>query len=228
MRLNFERTWRKASGRAHPGVNTICADCQTRMPFDDGYFDRILAVHVLEHLPNLPAALDEIYRLCNKKTGHFFSRHSVRRWSGVFAWRAGFRPSAFLRAVTRCPTIGSTSGSTSIFLPKSRKKFRESSRYPRRTFFPAADPFRIDEFVYRDNGHPACGCLGRIWSLAFQGLRFASDRVVAHTCSTFYLFFILARRLRLTSTRRWSPAYMSAAALYFVASKYFTFLQQTS
>jgi Methyltransferase domain len=29
---------------AHPGVNTVCADCQTRMPFEDGYFDRILAV----------------------------------------------------------------------------------------------------------------------------------------------------------------------------------------
>lgn len=56
---------------AHPDVQTICADCQTRMPFDDGYFDRILAVHVLEHLPNLPAAIDETYRLCNKKTGTF-------------------------------------------------------------------------------------------------------------------------------------------------------------
>jgi SAM-dependent methyltransferase len=57
--------------KAHPDVNTVCADCQARMPFEDGYFDRILAVHVLEHLPNLPAALDEIYRLCNKKSGTF-------------------------------------------------------------------------------------------------------------------------------------------------------------
>jgi SAM-dependent methyltransferase len=57
--------------QAHPDVQTVCADCQTRMPFEDGYFDRVLAVHVLEHLPNLPAAIDEIYRLCNKKTGTF-------------------------------------------------------------------------------------------------------------------------------------------------------------
>jgi SAM-dependent methyltransferase len=57
--------------RNHPTVQTVCADCQTRMPLGDGYFDRVLAIHVLEHLPNLPAAIDEIYRLCNKKTGTF-------------------------------------------------------------------------------------------------------------------------------------------------------------
>jgi SAM-dependent methyltransferase len=57
--------------RSHPDVQTICGDCQTSTPFDDGYFDRVLAIHVLEHLPNLPAAIDEIYRLCNRKTGTF-------------------------------------------------------------------------------------------------------------------------------------------------------------
>jgi SAM-dependent methyltransferase len=69
--LELRENMAEAIRKAHPGVNTVCADCQTRMPFEDGYFDRILAVHVLEHLPNLPAALDEIYRLCNKKSGTF-------------------------------------------------------------------------------------------------------------------------------------------------------------
>jgi SAM-dependent methyltransferase len=46
-----------------PSVTTIVGDCQTRLPFDDGFFDRALAIHVLEHLPNLPAALDEVARL---------------------------------------------------------------------------------------------------------------------------------------------------------------------
>jgi SAM-dependent methyltransferase len=47
----------------YPGVTAIAADCQERLPFDDGYFDRVLAVHVLEHLPDLPRALDEIRRV---------------------------------------------------------------------------------------------------------------------------------------------------------------------
>jgi SAM-dependent methyltransferase len=46
-----------------PNVRVVTADCQERLPFDDDSFDRIIAVHVLEHLPNLPAALDELRRL---------------------------------------------------------------------------------------------------------------------------------------------------------------------
>jgi len=55
--------------RLHPDVHCILGDCQRRMDFADGFFDRILAIHVLEHLPNLPAALDELHRLCNKRRG---------------------------------------------------------------------------------------------------------------------------------------------------------------
>lgn len=54
----------------HPDVQTVVADCQQRMPFDDAAFDRVLAIHVLEHLPNLPAALTEIRRVL-KPTGRF-------------------------------------------------------------------------------------------------------------------------------------------------------------
>jgi SAM-dependent methyltransferase len=46
-----------------PGVTTLVADCQERLPFDEGHFDRVLAIHVLEHLPDLPRALDEVARV---------------------------------------------------------------------------------------------------------------------------------------------------------------------
>jgi SAM-dependent methyltransferase len=46
-----------------PQVQTIVGDCQERLPFADGHFDRAVAVHVLEHLPDLPRALDELHRL---------------------------------------------------------------------------------------------------------------------------------------------------------------------
>lgn len=47
----------------YPGVTTLTGDCQERLPFDDGHFDRVVAIHVLEHLPDLPRALDEVSRL---------------------------------------------------------------------------------------------------------------------------------------------------------------------
>lgn len=55
--------------RRFPNVKTVVGDCQQRMDFPDGFFDRYVAVHVLEHLPDLPAAVREAYRLLNKETG---------------------------------------------------------------------------------------------------------------------------------------------------------------
>lgn len=53
----------------HPQIQAVVADAQERMDFPDGYFDRILAIHVLEHLPDLPRAARELYRLCNRDKG---------------------------------------------------------------------------------------------------------------------------------------------------------------
>jgi len=46
-----------------PAVQIADVDCTRRMPFPDAHFDRILAIHVLEHLADLPAFLDEAVRL---------------------------------------------------------------------------------------------------------------------------------------------------------------------
>ncbi len=55
--------------RRFPNVQTVVADCQQRLDFPDGHFDRYVAVHVLEHLPDLPGAVREAWRLLNKETG---------------------------------------------------------------------------------------------------------------------------------------------------------------
>lgn len=49
--------------RRFPRVMGVVGDCQARLDFPDGHFDRIIAIHVLEHLPDLPAALAELRRL---------------------------------------------------------------------------------------------------------------------------------------------------------------------
>jgi len=55
----------------HPDIHTHVGDCQERLSFEDGCFDRILAIHVLEHLPNLPAAVREMRRVCHPQHGIF-------------------------------------------------------------------------------------------------------------------------------------------------------------
>lgn len=50
----------------YPQIRVLTQDCQNRLPFDDNHIDRILAIHVLEHLPDLPRALDEFARILNK------------------------------------------------------------------------------------------------------------------------------------------------------------------
>jgi SAM-dependent methyltransferase len=55
--------------RRFPQCRTITADCQQPLPFADGFFDRVLAIHVLEHLPNLPAAVRELHRVCHPAQG---------------------------------------------------------------------------------------------------------------------------------------------------------------
>ena len=57
--------------KSFPHVKTVVGDCQKRFDFADDFFDRFIAVHVLEHLPNLPATIREAHRLLDKQRGQF-------------------------------------------------------------------------------------------------------------------------------------------------------------
>lgn len=47
----------------YPQVDVVTADIQKGLPLPDASFDRVIAVHVLEHLPDLPAVIREVRRL---------------------------------------------------------------------------------------------------------------------------------------------------------------------
>ena len=55
----------------HPYIKVLVVDCQLRIPSNDHEFDKIIAIHVLEHSPGLPAAIKEIYKICHKENGFF-------------------------------------------------------------------------------------------------------------------------------------------------------------
>jgi SAM-dependent methyltransferase len=53
-----------------PAAKVIIGDCEKNIDAPDGFFDRVLAIHVLEHLANLPIALQEVARVL-KPSGTF-------------------------------------------------------------------------------------------------------------------------------------------------------------
>lgn len=56
--------------RKYPKVNIKVGDCQKKLPYRDNFFERVQAIHVLEHLPNLPFTLKEVKRVL-KPDGQF-------------------------------------------------------------------------------------------------------------------------------------------------------------
>lgn len=50
-------------------VKVKVGDCQKRLAYKDRFFERIIAIHVLEHLPNLPGFLAEAHRLLQRPQG---------------------------------------------------------------------------------------------------------------------------------------------------------------
>jgi SAM-dependent methyltransferase len=61
--VELRREMAEAIKRKYPRVQTIVGDCQQRLTLEDASFDRALAIHVLEHLPDLPSAVTELRRV---------------------------------------------------------------------------------------------------------------------------------------------------------------------
>jgi SAM-dependent methyltransferase len=73
--------------QAHPGVSTLVGDVVAGLDVPDASFDRVIAIHVLEHLHNLPPALDEVRRVL--KPGGLFE--VVIPCEGGFGYALGRR-----------------------------------------------------------------------------------------------------------------------------------------
>jgi SAM-dependent methyltransferase len=61
--IDLRESMAEGISRDYPQVSASVADCEKRLEYPDNYFDRIIAIHVLEHLYDLPSALAEIRRL---------------------------------------------------------------------------------------------------------------------------------------------------------------------
>jgi SAM-dependent methyltransferase len=61
--LEYREKWCGYIRKLIAPERVICGDIQQRQAWPDKHFDRVVGIHVLEHLADLPAALKEIGRL---------------------------------------------------------------------------------------------------------------------------------------------------------------------
>lgn len=52
-------------GKKHPEVNYVCSDCY-KMPFEDNFFDYVVAGELIEHLDKPQAFINEAHRVMKK------------------------------------------------------------------------------------------------------------------------------------------------------------------
>ena len=90
--------------KLYPTVKVITASCQDRTQFEDAYFDRAVAVHVLEHLPDLPRAISELHRIL--RVGGILLSSFLAILASLMNSRVRFRLLGFLGDATKCRTGG--------------------------------------------------------------------------------------------------------------------------
>ena len=122
-----------------PKIQACQGDCQTRLDFPENYFDRILAINVLEHLPDLPRAIEESTGSATNNRVSFPSSSPVKAASPT-AWPAGSPPSASSSAATNAPTNYLSDANTSTSPAKSMRDSTAASALSGGPFSPFPFP----------------------------------------------------------------------------------------
>lgn len=128
----------EASGKAAPGCEVVRADV-TGLPFGDGSFDRVVSQHLVEHLSDLPGALEEWSRvLAPGGAVAVCTPNRLYENPGIFAdpthvhvydsdeLRRAFEDAGFIvdRCFTVFPGLGSTRLSVRVGVPLWRLFYR--------------------------------------------------------------------------------------------------------
>jgi SAM-dependent methyltransferase len=82
----------KAREARKAGVKVEVSDLNKKFPYPDGYFDAVIANHVIEHLVNVRLFASEIRRVLKKDGYVVIGTPNLASWHNVFALLIGVQP----------------------------------------------------------------------------------------------------------------------------------------
>lgn len=82
----------KARLASKKGVKIKVSDLNKKLPYNDNFFDVVIANHVIEHLVNVRLFVSEIYRILKKNGYVIIGTPNLASWHNVFALLIGLQP----------------------------------------------------------------------------------------------------------------------------------------
>ena len=82
----------KAAQASKQGVKVKMGNLNEKIPYNDNFFDVIVANHVIEHLVNVRLFVSELYRILKKDGYLIIATPNLASWHNVFALLIGIQP----------------------------------------------------------------------------------------------------------------------------------------
>jgi ubiquinone/menaquinone biosynthesis C-methylase UbiE len=111
------------------GINAISGNLNSKLPYDDAFFDIVHANQVIEHLSDTDMFISEIYRVLKPNGYVIISTENLASWHNIFALILGYMPFSLTNVTLKTADLGNP------FAPHNGEVFYESVSWLHKTVF---------------------------------------------------------------------------------------------
>jgi len=111
------------------GINTISADLNGRLPYEENCFDVIHTNQVIEHLTNVDMFLSEVYRTLKPGGYMIVSTENLASWHNIVALILGYMPFSLTNTTSKTAALGNP------LAPHTNEEFWESATWHHKIVF---------------------------------------------------------------------------------------------
>lgn len=111
------------------GIDTIPANLNQQLPYEDSYFDIVHANQVIEHLSNTDLFVAEIFRVLKPNGYMIISTENLASWHNIFALILGYMPFSLTNVTIKTADLANP------FAPHNGEVFYETQSWLHKTVF---------------------------------------------------------------------------------------------